>query len=528
MRKLLTTLATSLVCVVCAFSQTNVPMTGNCNVTYNSDGSTTLVCTLSTVVPPPSTQTVSVSISPTTPTVQINATQPFTATVTGTSNTAVTWSTSTGTISNTGLFTAPGSAGTATVTATSVASPSQYASTVVTVTGGGGSGGYGGMQQLASDNFSRANGALGVNWAPLAGELDSTLAISNQQVQSSNGGLAKDMYYGGINWPADQYSQAQVITASSGQGGPAVRMTSAGYHYAGHVFNLGTGNVFADIIRDTGNNYTVLNSTSTATVLSGDYIQLSVKGATLTLTDITQNTVLLTATDSAIPAGYPGISLNPEGNPSSVQVWANWSGGALTSALALNTIASDNFNRANAANLGTNWTAGSGHFDIQIAGDQIQPSTTPTGAANPALEYYSGTAFQSDQWSEGQIIATGVAGSGPDDNGAVLRYQGTADTYYLGDIQLTGGPEHCQTSIARVVNGTQTVLVQDPYFSVVGAGDIIRAQVQGSLISLIDVSSGALLLTAFDTNITGGSPGWLLNPTTSTPVAANWSGGGFQ
>jgi hypothetical protein len=82
------------------------------------------------------TPSVSVSISPSAPTVASGGTQQFTAAVTGTSNTAVTWTASAGSISSSGLFTAPTvSANTnVTVAATSQADTTKLASASVTVT----------------------------------------------------------------------------------------------------------------------------------------------------------------------------------------------------------------------------------------------------------------------------------------------------------------------------------------------------------------------------------------------------------
>jgi hypothetical protein len=88
---------------------------------------------------------VSVTISPTSASVQTSGTQQFSATVTNSSNTAVTWevnrtvggSSTTGTISTSGLYTAPAavpSPATVTVTAVSQASSSATASATVTVT----------------------------------------------------------------------------------------------------------------------------------------------------------------------------------------------------------------------------------------------------------------------------------------------------------------------------------------------------------------------------------------------------------
>ncbi len=91
------------------------------------------------------TQTVSVSVSPTTATVTSGSTQQFTASVSGSSNTAVTWSTTAGSISTSGLFTAPSvsSKTTVTVTATSQADTTKKASATVTVNPPGQTGGTG-------------------------------------------------------------------------------------------------------------------------------------------------------------------------------------------------------------------------------------------------------------------------------------------------------------------------------------------------------------------------------------------------
>lgn len=82
-----------------------------------------------------SASAVSVTLSQTAATVVVGATQQLQATVTGTSNTAVTWSTSaaaTATVNN-GVVTGV-AAGTATIKATSVADPTKSASATVTVT----------------------------------------------------------------------------------------------------------------------------------------------------------------------------------------------------------------------------------------------------------------------------------------------------------------------------------------------------------------------------------------------------------
>ena len=95
-----------------------------------------------TTTPPPP-PVVSVQLNQTSATISTAGTQQFTATVTGTSNTAVTWSVNSttggssnvGTVSSSGLYTAPAQFGSYTVTATSVADTSKNASAAVTVLG---------------------------------------------------------------------------------------------------------------------------------------------------------------------------------------------------------------------------------------------------------------------------------------------------------------------------------------------------------------------------------------------------------
>jgi hypothetical protein len=77
------------------------------------------VVTVTASAPPPVTGNVQVSVSPTAASLQTGAQQQFSASVSGTSNTAVTWSASSGSIATNGMYTAPGNAGTYTITAIS-------------------------------------------------------------------------------------------------------------------------------------------------------------------------------------------------------------------------------------------------------------------------------------------------------------------------------------------------------------------------------------------------------------------------
>jgi hypothetical protein len=181
----------------------------------------------------------------------------------------------------------------------------------------------------------------------------------------------------------------------------------------------------------------------------------------------------------------------------------------------------DNFNRVNAPTLGSNWSIGPGYYAIQIINDQIESAGQGQAPGQGhGKEYYTGVAFPGDQWSQAQVVSTTN-----DVNGAIVRYQGTVDTHYVGFVSHFGGPGTCSVAIDRDISGAPVVLATDSTYCTVSSGDFVRLQVQGSLLSYIDVTTGSLLLTAMDSQITGGFPGWSLNPNGGTPVAANWSGG---
>jgi trimeric autotransporter adhesin len=372
----------------------------------------------------------------------------------------------------------------------------------------------GGMQQFAVDNFTRADGPLGTNWSTTI-ESPSVPSITNQQVQSP-WVYSTTLYYGGVNWPADQYAQVQVLQSNGGSSGPAVRMSSNAY-YAGTVGSFGSGNADVYIILKSGGNRSIIASSNTATVMANDYLQLTVQGTAVTLTDVTQSETLLTVTDSTLMAGYPGICVGSGG------IVANWSAGLNTMPSVLQSVASDNFNRPNSPNLGPNWSVGPGYYPIQIVNTQIESDGQgqPPGQGH-GKEYYTASTFPSDQWSQAQVIQ-----STNDVNGALLRYQGTADTHYVGFVSMLGAPGTCSVSIDSDTNGAPTVLASDSQNCSVSPGDYVRLQAQGPLLTYVDVTTGALLLTVLDSGISGGSPGWSLNPVGGTPIAASWSGGQF-
>jgi hypothetical protein len=132
---------------------------------------------------------VAVSISPTTASVATAASQPFTAAVTGATNTAVTWQVNgviggdaiSGAISTTGVYTAPATLptpATVTVTAVAQADPTKSAAAVVTITSSGGSSVTVNPRQdglatsqilIMTATLTNDPGNLGVTWSSTGG-----------------------------------------------------------------------------------------------------------------------------------------------------------------------------------------------------------------------------------------------------------------------------------------------------------------------------------------------------------------------
>ena len=107
---------------------------GTFQVTATSVADNTKTSSVSVVVKPD----VTVTLSPTAATLLPGQTQQFTATVTGSSNIAVTWSATGGTISSSGLYTAGTNTGTFGVTAKSAADTSKSATAAVGISSGSG------------------------------------------------------------------------------------------------------------------------------------------------------------------------------------------------------------------------------------------------------------------------------------------------------------------------------------------------------------------------------------------------------
>jgi hypothetical protein len=159
-------------------------------------------------------ETVKVSVSPTSGTLLSTQTEQFTASVSGTSYTAVTWSASAGSVSSNGLYTAPtvSKQTDVVVTATSVADPSKSASAFVTVDLANqqtlqittsGTLPQGQQGSTYSDAFTASGGTSPYSWSVSAGTTPPGVALN------SNGNFA------GMPTTTGTFSFTVVVTDAS-------------------------------------------------------------------------------------------------------------------------------------------------------------------------------------------------------------------------------------------------------------------------------------------------------------------------
>lgn len=281
-----------------------------------------------------STAGVSVSVTPTSATISSSGTQQFMATVTGTSNTAVTWAASAGSVNTNGLYTAPVVQSTtqATVTATSQADTTKSASTAITINPAGGqslqitTGGLpqGQQGQTYSADFSASGGTQPYSWIS-SGTLPSGVSFN------TNGDLSgTPTATGTFNFSVTVTDAANhtasgnfgvIVTTSNGYDGPAqlplvtVPATMADSPAPGAVISVKSGGDFQSALNNAQCGQTI--QLQAGATFSGPF-NLAAKGCN------DQNWIVIrtSASDSSLPADgqrvtpcYAGVS-SLQGRPS--------------------------------------------------------------------------------------------------------------------------------------------------------------------------------------------------------------------
>jgi hypothetical protein len=171
----------------------------------------------------------------------------------------------------------------------------------------------------ASDNFNRADGSLGPNWAAIT---DGALAISGQAVTGTTSGLTGDVRSGEI-YDGNQYSQIEV-TAAQLTGtqwiGAAVRAQDGGQDAYVGIYNWNSGSPELMLFLRSGGGWTQLGSTySSGPLAAGTQLRLMAVGSSIAFME--NGVERIAAGDTSLSGGTPGIMINGTGQAD------NWAGG---------------------------------------------------------------------------------------------------------------------------------------------------------------------------------------------------------
>ncbi len=173
---------------------------------------------------------------------------------------------------------------------------------------------------LASDDFNRANGALGTNWGDVTG-------LSTFTIQS-NAAIAVGSILGNrfinVSAPNDQYAKTtlSILRSTSDEGvGPAVRMASG----AITMYFAQCNTTEIKLYRVVGGSFVQLGSDAAAGAVN-DIILIQAVGTSITVKK-NGTTIIGPITDANIASGDWGMwGSNPTGGINPVAV-DNWEGG---------------------------------------------------------------------------------------------------------------------------------------------------------------------------------------------------------
>jgi hypothetical protein len=181
-------------------------------------------------------------------------------------------------------------------------------------------------------------------------------------------------------------------------------------------------------------------------------------------------------------------------------------------------LATDNFNRADNASLGANWTICTG-TNLNASGFQIVSlHVEPASSAVDSMEVWSAVAFPNDQYAQAACTVTGTTGgTGP---GVFVR--GTAGN----------NPPCYRATVCKAASNNVEIIQQvGTTYTNIGFrtttwvdGDILRLQVSGTTIRVYQngVQLGADITDAV---LTTGSAGIIYSSTASGSQIDNWEAG---
>jgi hypothetical protein len=177
---------------------------------------------------------------------------------------------------------------------------------------------------VASDDFNRADGSLGANWADIG---DGGLSISSQVVAGASGGTAGDIRTG-ESYGSDQSSQVEVTATQLTGGqwiGPAVRAQNGGQDTYLGIYFWNNGNPVLRLYKRNAGSWTQLGASySCGPLAAGTKLKLVAVGSRISFQQ--DGTERIAVTDTSLSGGAPGIMSYGAATAD------NWSGANATSA----------------------------------------------------------------------------------------------------------------------------------------------------------------------------------------------------
>ena len=177
-------------------------------------------------------------------------------------------------------------------------------------------------------------------------------------------------------------------------------------------------------------------------------------------------------------------------------------------------VATDNFNRVNANNLGANWGPNLGYSNIAISSNRATGPYSRTDHGNR----YIGANFSADQYSQ---LRMSMIGSG---KGVFVRVADSEATSYLFHVNWDSS-----ATLYKYLAGSEMILAEYPSAGF-SDGDIAKIAVRGSNPATIHVHKNGILLGMYDdlsNPIQSGRPGIYIWSNSAYAFADDWEGGNY-
>jgi hypothetical protein len=266
-----------------------------------------------------------------------------------------------------------------------------------------------GYLNSAYDNATRANGAIGSNWTVQQNGLN----IASNQIQGTTGSSSNTAFWNANSFSTVQFSQAAVTALNGTTDFPGVTALASGTGATSTYYDCveNSNTIFLQRVVNAG----TTNLTSTAsTGAVGDILRLEA-GSGGTLTCFKNGVSALTATDTQITSGSPGLLIS--GN---VATEKNWSGGNLHPL---------------------------GHLDTEQ--DWIKPQHFTQGVAFGTETFAASPRAEQNIFLPGALTSTWTASTWTNDKAVTItRVQ----------VQAKTAPAGCTTNaIVRLTDGTTPV-----------------------------------------------------------------------